>query len=326
MIKIPEYTDIKNAAQTILGHARITPMLESPVLNEISGAKVLIKPECLQVTGSFKFRGAFNAISGLSAEQRRSGVVACSSGNHAQGVAHAAQLLGASSTIVMPEDSPTIKLERTKAFGATVIMYDRENEDRDAIALKICEETGASFIHPFNHPLVVAGQGTIGLEIVEQAANAGHNTIDRVLVCTGGGGLTAGVSMAISHHFPNVKIHSVEPENFDDFRLSLESGTIQKNPKLTGSICDAIITESAGQMAFDISKNLLCEGLIVSDQEALDAVRFAFQELKVVAEPGGAVALAAMLKAGEKWSGETIACIISGGNIDPEMMARAIAD
>jgi len=328
MKNIPDYQDVLNAAERIRGSVTKTPLLQNQQLNNITGANIFIKPECLQRTGSFKFRGALNAISMIEISKRQYGVVACSSGNHAQGVAEAARLMDIRATIVMPHDSPIIKLERTRRSGAKVITYDRDRQDRDAIAGNICQDTGATYIHPFNNPNVIAGQGTTGLEIASQLQEQNQGkliNLNRALVCTGGGGLTSGLALALNHHFKNVKIHSVEPIGFDDYRRSLNAGERVENLDKSGSLCDALLTESPGEIGFQINRNLLAEGLAVSDEEALKAVKFAFHELKLVVEPGGAVALAALLKSGNKWSGETIVCIISGGNIDPQMMAMALA-
>lgn len=325
MVKIPTYQDVLAAAGCIEPVAIRTPLIENGMLNELTGARVFLKPECLQVTGSFKFRGAYNAISAMGEDPANGGVVTCSSGNHGQGVAQAANLLNRPATIVMPEDSPEIKVQRTMRSGAQIVTYDRERGDRDAIADEICKRENATFIHPYDNALVIAGQGTVGLEACEQVKARGEN-IDRVLVCTGGGGLTAGISLAVSEQFPNAKIHSVEPEGFDDYRRSLIEGEPVSNASKSGSVCDAVLTEKPGDVAFSINKDLLSEGLVVSDDEALGAVKFAFHELKLVVEPGGAVALAALLKAGQQWSDETIVCIISGGNIDPNMMQTALND
>jgi len=329
MKNIPDYQDVLNAAERIEHVVYNTPLLQNQQLNKKTGANVFIKPECLQRTGSFKFRGAYNAISMIENNRKKNGVVACSSGNHAQGVAEAARLLGINATIVMPDDSPVIKLERTRRSGAQVVTYHRENDDRDAIALNICEDTGATYIHPFNNPHVIAGQGTTGLEIARQLREheAGNGVqLNRALVCTGGGGLTSGLALALDYNFENIKIHSVEPEGFDDYSRSLSVGQRVENSNRSGSICDALLTESPGKIGFRINRGLLANGLVVSDQEALNAVKFAFHELKLVVEPGGAVALAALLNSDKKWSGESIVCIISGGNIDPQMMARALAE
>ncbi len=323
MENLVAYGDILKAAEVIEGVGVRTPLIENHVLSEITAARVFIKPENLQVTGSFKFRGAYNAISSLQENEGVEEIVACSSGNHAQGIAHAAKILGVGATIVMPQDSPLIKLERTRRSGAKVITYDRVSEDRDEIAKDICRQNSAVFVHPFENPLVIAGQGTVGLEICEQVSSLGEN-VDRVLVCTGGGGLTAGVAISVTHHYPGARIHSVEPEGFDDYRRSLIKNERVANAAKSGSVCDAIITEKPGVNSFAINSKLLDEGLCVSDAQALDAVKFAFHELKLVVEPGGAVALAALLSNAGKWRGETICCVISGGNIDPEMMGQAL--
>ena len=320
---LPAISDIRLAAERLAGRAVRTPLLASDVLDELTGARIFIKPECLQKTGSFKFRGAYNAISSLSEAERAFGVVACSSGNHAQGVAEAARLLGVAATIVMPADAPSIKIERTKRSGAQVVTYDRANEDRDAIAGEICKRTGAVEVHPYNNAQVIAGQGTCGLEIAEDIEKAGHSC-DRVLVCTGGGGLTAGVALAIHDRFPQAKIHTVEPEGFDDYRMSLEAGKRVGNERLSGSACDALLAPSPGEIGFAINRERIESGFVVSDEEAFEAMRFAFLELKLVVEPGGAVALAALLQAGRQFSGETIACILSGGNVDPSTYASIV--
>lgn len=321
--KPPVFADISAAAKRIEDRAVRTPLLECSALNEHASATVFIKPECLQRTGSFKFRGAYNTLSQMSETERQAGVIACSSGNHAQGVAMAAELFACPATIVMPSDAPRIKVERTRRSGADIIFYDRETEDRDQVTAEVIDEKGGTLVHPFNHPHVIAGQGTVGLEIAEDLNNMDQEP-DRVLVCTGGGGLTAGVALAIHQHYPTAKIHSVEPAGFDDYRRSLQSNSIEKNDQQTGSICDAVITPSPGSLGFEINAKILSEGLVVTDQDALKAVRFAFEELKLVVEPGGAVALAALLNAGQRWAGEVIVVIISGGNVDQEMFLRAL--
>ncbi len=321
--KIPSIDDVLAATKTLEGNVVRTPLLKSKVLDAITGANVFIKPESLQHTGSFKFRGALNAISNLADDKRPEGIIASSSGNHAQGIAAAAKMFGVSATIVMPHDAPLLKIERTKNHGADVVLYDREHEDRDEKARMVFEERGGSFIHPFNNFHVIAGQGTVGVEIAGDL-KSGANVLDRVLVCTGGGGLTAGVTLALKHHFPECHIHPVEPEGFDDYARSLKSGQREINDKTSGSVCDAIITPQPGEIGFEINRDALSEPIVISDQEALDAVKFAYHELKLVVEPGGAAALAGLLQAGQKWQGETIAIVISGGNIDPDLFARII--
>ena len=321
---IPTYQDILSAAQTIKGEAVRTPLMRCDALDAATGCKVFVKPENLQRTGSFKFRGAFNAISKLSDEERAKGVLANSSGNHAQGVGVASRLFNCASTIIMPEDAPVMKVERTKSFGAKVIHFDRATEDRELILEEVREQTGSTVVHPYNNAMVIAGQGTVGLEIAEDM-KAMDLPLDRVIACTGGGGLTSGVALSVKHHFPDVKVHSVEPVGFDDYKRSLESGKRERNATTAGSICDAIIAPSPGEIGFEINKELLHSGFVVTDDEALAAIKFAYEELKLVVEPGGAVALACALKHGREWEGETVAIILSGGNIDPEVFIRAIS-
>lgn len=320
---IPTYDDILSAAETIRGEAVRTPLLRCDALDEATGCKVFVKPENLQRTGSFKFRGAYNAISKLSDEERARGILANSSGNHAQGVGDASRAFGCASTIIMPADAPVMKVERTKALGSKVIHFDRASQDREAILTRVREETDSIVVHPYNNAMVIAGQGTVGLEIVEDIKALGLQ-LDRITVCTGGGGLTAGIALSINQHFPNAKVHSVEPENFDDYKRSIESGKRERNASTAGSVCDAIIAPSPGAIGFEINKTLLHSGLVVTDNEALAAIRFAYQELKMVVEPGGAVALAGVLKYGKDWAGDTVALVLSGGNVDPDIFVKAI--
>lgn len=314
--------DIEAAARTLDGFATRTPILRNTALDEAAGGTVLIKPENLQRSGSFKFRGAYNCLSQIAQADRPKGVVACSSGNHAQGVALAAKLLGLPATIVMPADAPAVKLSRTKAFGATVIPYDRAQEDREQIAAKVCAETGGTFVHPYNDPAVIAGQGTVGLELAAQA-QALCLQLDDVLVCTGGGGLSSGVALALAHTTPRTVFHTVEPAGFDDYKRSLEARTLLSNAHKSGSICDALMSESPGEIGFSILRQLAGRGLIVSDEEVLEAVAFAFGELKLAVEPGGAAALAAVLSGKLDLKGRTAGIVITGGNVDPHMLLRA---
>jgi threonine dehydratase len=321
--KVVSIEDIEAAASRIQGEAVVTPLLRHPALDERAGAQVFIKPECLQRSGSFKFRGAFNCLSQIDISVRANGVVACSSGNHAQGVAASAQLLGMPATIVMPADAPVIKLERTRAFGAEVVTYDRENEDREAIAARLCAETGATFVHPFNDPAVIAGQGTVGLEMARQAEELGVQ-FDDVLACTGGGGLSSGIALALAFKSPSTRFHTVEPELFDDYKRSLEAGALLSNAAKSGSICDALLSETPGEIGFSILRQLAAEGVTVSDDEVLNAVAFAFTELKLVVEPGGAAALAAVLSGKLPVKNKTIGLVLTGGNIDPQMLLKAL--
>ncbi len=320
---LPEFKDIEKAARRIEGFAVVTPVIESPKLNEITGGRILIKAECLQRTGSFKFRGAWNMISKLDAKKAKGGVVAYSSGNHAQGVAAAAQIKGLPALIVMPADTPKIKQDNTRSYGAEVVTYDRATESREAIAERYVKERHAVMVPPFEHADIIAGQGTAGLELAEEATARGIR-LDDVLVCCSGGGLTAGVALAMAALQPQARVHSVEPAGFDDYARSLKSGKIEKNPRASGSICDALMSPSPGDMTFVINKRLLGEGFAVTDAEAADAVRFAFEVLKIVLEPGGAVALAAVLSGKIDATGKAIGVIASGGNCDPGLYARIL--
>lgn len=318
-------SDILAAQARLEGVARVTPMLESPFLSELAGRRVLVKPECLQRTGSFKFRGGWSAVSALTDEQRRAGVIAYSSGNHAQGVAHAAELHGAPAVIVMPNDAPALKLANTRDHGAEVVLYDRPNrESREVVGQKLAEERGLTLIRPYDEPMVIAGQGTCGLEIAEQARTLGVEKAD-VLVCCGGGGLTSGIALALEAEAPNLRVRPVEPADYDDTGRSLAAGERLSIDDPDPSICDAIVTPTPGELTFPILHRLCGPGLSVTDEEALMAVAQIFLRLKLVAEPGGAVAMAAALFRKEEIEGDTVICTISGGNTDPAMFARAIA-
>lgn len=316
--------DIRAARQRLQGVARITPMLESPFINKLAGRRVLIKAECLQKTGSFKFRGGWSAVSALPEADRESGVIAYSSGNHAQGVAHAAELHGIPAVIIMPADAPALKLANTRAHGAEVVTYDRDNnESREGIGEELAKSRGLTLIRPYDEPMVMAGQGTCGLEIAEQAHALGVREAD-VLVCCGGGGLTSGIATALEAEAPGLRVRPVEPEAGDDTVRSLVAGERVSIPTPVRSICDAIVTPCPGELTFPVIKRLCGPGLLVSDAEALNAVAQAFLRLKVVAEPGGAVALAAALFRGDQIDSDTVICTISGGNTDPAMFARAL--
>jgi len=299
---------------------RQTPLLSSPFLDEIAGRKLLVKPERLQHTGSFKFRGAYSALSGMDEAARARGVIAFSSGNHAQGVALAARMHGTTATIIMPADAPEMKIENTMALGAEVVLYDRATEDRDEIGTRLSAERGLTPVKPFDEPLVIAGQASVGLEIAAQCEALEAD----VLVPCGGGGLTSGVALALSEARPHWRVHPVEPEGFDDATRSLISGQREENTRRDGSICDAIITPSVGEITFPILREHCAPGIVVSEDEALQAMALAFSRLKIVVEPGGAVALAAALFHGSKLSGDTVIAVASGGNVDAEMFARAV--
>jgi threonine dehydratase len=322
---LPDFSDVEAAAARLEGHAVHTPVLESPRLNGLTGGRILVKAECLQRTGSFKFRGAWNCISQIDVKKNPGGVVAYSSGNHAQGVAAAAQIKGLPALIVMPSDTPKIKQDNTRGFGAEVVTYDRASESREEIAAYHCQQRAAVMVPPFDHPDVIAGQGTAGLELAEEAAARGV-VLDDVLVCCSGGGLTAGIALAMEAKSPATKVHSVEPAGFDDTARSLRSGLREKNPKASGSICDALLTPQPGELTFAINRRLLGEGYAVTDAEAAEAVRFAFEVLKIVVEPGGAVALAAVLSGKIATRDRVIGVIASGGNCDAELYARILRD
>ncbi len=315
---------IEAAAARLSGHARRTPLLGSPFLDEIAGRRVLVKAECLQHTGSFKFRGAWSAISALPPAERARGIIAFSSGNHAQGVAAAARLHGVPAVIIMPADAPAAKVAGTRGLGAEVVPYDRATEDRDALGDRLARERGLVLIKPFDNPEVIAGRGSCGLEIAEQAASAGVEDAD-VLVCCGGGGLTSGIALALEARAPGLRVRPAEPEGFDDVRRSLASGRIERNAAMSGNICDAIVTPQPGELTFPIMNRLCGPGLAVTEDEALRAMALAFRHLRIVAEPGGAVALAAALFRGDALQGDAVICTVSGGNVDPAVFARALA-
>jgi threonine dehydratase len=315
--------DIDAAARVIAPYAVRTPLLSPPVLNERVGTRVFLKPEMLQRTGSFKFRGAFNKLSSIPLESRGGGVVAFSSGNHAQGVAHAAQLLNMRATIVMPSDAPLSKRERTKAYGAEVVLYDRDREDREAIAADIAGKRGATLVRPYDDPHVIAGQGTVGREIAEDMAALGIAP-DIVVAPASGGGLVAGVATAIKARFPQATVMSAEPEGFDDHARSLRAGKREPHHAEGRTICDALMASIPGEITFAINSRLLAQGLTASDAEVGAAVGFAFRELKLVVEPGGAVGLAALLAGRIDVKGKNVVIVLSGGNVDADLFARLI--
>ena len=279
--------------------------------------------EVAQRTGSFKFRGAYNKISALTAQEKSAGVVAFSSGNHAQGVAHAAQLLGVAATIVMPADAPAIKLRNTRAYGAAVVTYGRDSEDREEIGRDIAVRSGAALVKPFDDPYIIAGQGTVGLEIVEQTVEMGCRP-DAVVGPVGGGGLIAGVGLGLDARMPEIPLFGVEPEDFDDTRRSLDSGRREANPPGRRSICDALLATSPGKATFALNRERLEACLTVSDKDVQTAMAAAFVHLKIVVEPGGAVALATVLSGRVACRDRTVVVVASGGNVDPDTFAAAI--
>ena len=320
-----EISDVEAAARRLEDVAIRTPLIENATLNEQTGGRILLKPECLQRTGSFKIRGAYNLLSQLSPEQAQRGVVAWSSGNHAQGVACAAGLLGIHAAIVMPEDAPAPKLDNTRKLGGEVITYDRYTGDREQIAREIAAERGAELVPSYDHEHIIAGQGTVGLEIAEQSMQM-ELPADQVLICCGGGGLTAGSAIALKDRLPGIRVHTVEPETFDDTARSIEAGERLSVDPSARSICDALQSPSPGNLTFPIIQELTGPGITVSDDEVRDAMRFAFRHLKLVIEPGGAVALAAVLSGKLDVAGITTAVVISGGNVDIELFAGIQAE
>lgn len=320
----PDFAALEDAARRIAGLAVVTPLLESSLLNAALGGRLLVKAEPLQRTGSFKFRGAYNRISRLTAEERKRGVVAFSSGNHAQGVAAAAQIVGTPAVIVMPSDAPAIKVANTRAYGAEVVAYDRWRESREKIGRRITTERGAVLVPPYDDFHVIAGQGTVGLEIAAQARQLGVG-LDAVLACASGGGLVAGIALAMERLAPTTQVYVCEPAGFDDHARSLAGGSRVSNPPGGNSICDALLSPSPGDITFAINSRLLRGGLVVSDDEVLKAMAVAFRDLKIVVEPGGAVGLAAVLSGKLPIEGRTIAVVCSGGNVDASTFARALA-
>jgi threonine dehydratase len=315
--------DIDAAAQVLAPFAVRTPLLSPPVLCERVGTRVFLKPEMLQRTGSFKFRGAFNKLSSIPLNARAGGVVAFSSGNHAQGVAAAAQILNMQATIVMPSDAPLSKRERTKAYGAEVVLYDRDREDREAIANDIAGQRGATLVRPYDDPFVIAGQGTVGREIAEDMAALGI-TPDIVVAPVSGGGLIAGIATAVKARYPRAMLMSAEPEGFDDHARSLRSGKREPHRAEGRTICDALMASIPGEITFAINSRLLAQGLVASDTEVGAAVGFAFRELKLVVEPGGAVGLAALLAGRIDVGGKNVVIVLSGGNVDADLFAKLI--
>lgn len=319
----PTLDDLQAAAARIAPTARRTPLVESPLLNARLGLRLLIKAEPLQRTGSFKFRGAMNVLTGLDEATRRRGVVAFSSGNHAQAVAHAAQIYGVPAVIVMPADAPALKIANTRAYGAEVVLYDRWTEDREAIGKKLEAERGLHLVRPFDDPRIVAGQGTAGLEIVAQCAELGV-VPDAVLVNCSGGGLAAGVAIAVKAALPDARVHPCEPAAFDDLRRSLISGKRESNSPDARSQCDALLSPTPGVMTFKVAQALLAAGLVADDAEVDRGMRAAFEYFKLVVEPGGAVSVACAVLGKVPGQPKTIVAIASGGNVDADAYAAAL--
>jgi threonine dehydratase len=320
---LPTAADVDAAAERLAGVAVRTPLISSPVLDSLTGGRVFLKPETLQRTGSFKFRGAYNKLCSLARGRQCAGVVAFSSGNHAQGVAAAAKLLNIPAVIVMPRDAPRPKRERTAALGAEVVLYDREREDREAISRRIAASRGAVLVPPYDDPLVIAGQGTTGREMAEDVAHLGL-TLDYVIANASGGGLTAGIALAVKARMPEARIYTAEPEGFDDHARSFRSGRRERNAVVSGTMCDALMSQTPGELTFEVNRVLVADGVTATETEVARAVSFAFHELKLVVEPGGAVALAALLAGTLDIVGKTAAVVLSGGNIDPALFARLV--
>ena len=315
---------IYDAYGRLSGNIRKTPILSSPFLDKIAGKRLLIKAECLQHTGSFKYRGAWSAISALDWKSPLRGVIAYSSGNHAQAVAAVAKSFGLSAVIVMPSDAPKLKIENTIYYGAEVILYDRESESREEIGSYIAKKRGLSLIRPYDDPFVIAGQGTLGIEMIEQLDQMGVKKSD-ILVCCGGGGLSAGVTLALNDRAPDLTVRPCEPEFFDDTTRSLKSGKRESNEGGHNSICDAILTPTPGENTFPILKEFSGSGLVVSDDEVLEAMFESYLRLKLVIEPGGAVALASALYRKQEIKGDTVVAIVTGGNVDFETLKLAFS-
>jgi threonine dehydratase len=321
---LPTAADVRAAAARIASHARRTPLLAETPLDGLTGGRILLKVETLQHTGSFKFRGAYNRLCQLDSAQRRAGVVAFSSGNHAQGVAAAARLLGIPATIVMPADAPRVKMRNTLALGAAIVEYDRDTQSREEIAARLAAERGAVLVPSFDDPDIIAGQGTVGLEIAEQSARIGHPP-DDVVVCCSGGGLVAGIALAIGDTLPAARVWSAEPAAFDDYRRSLTAAERVRNPAGGRSICDALLAPTPGELTFEINRHRLAGGLAATDEEVRRAIAYAARVLKLVVEPGGAVALSCILAGHLDVGGRTVAVVLSGGNVDDEMLREVLS-
>jgi threonine dehydratase len=326
-MRLPTFSDVTAAAARLGGVAVATPLLRSAELDRQCGATVLLKAEPLQRTGSFKFRGAYNRLAQLNDSERRTGVVAWSSGNHAQGVAAAAAMLGIPATIVMPADAPAIKVERTRGYGADIVTYDRATADREAIARDIAAHKRAIIVPSYDDPHVIAGQGTIGLEVMNQARALGLS-VDAIIAPASGGGLIAGIGLAARAISADVALFTAEPAGYDDHRLSLIAGARQRNTSTANAFCDALLTSTPGELTWAWNGKTLSGGYAVSDDAVREAMAWAFEALKIVVEPSGAAALAA-LRAGHhpRSAGPavaTVVVILSGGNVDRATFRAAL--
>jgi threonine dehydratase len=322
--QLPTSADVDAAARLLKGVAVRTPLINSPALDERLGGKVFLKAETLQRIGAFKFRGAYNKLSSIPADKRAAGVVAYSSGNHAQGVAAAAKIFNMPALMVMPKDAPRSKRERTAALGAQIVLYDRDTENREEIGRKLAQERGATLVPPYDDRFVIAGQGTVGVEIVEDLAALGLQA-DVITAGISGGGLTSGITLAVKARSPKTQIVTTEPEGFDDTARSLRSGKHERNTKISGTICDALMAPTPGELTFPILHGAGSRGVAVSDAEVGQAIAYAFHELKLVVEPGGAVGLAALLTGKIDAKGKVAVAVLSGGNIDADLFAKLVA-
>ncbi|MEK1886611.1 MAG: threonine/serine dehydratase [Phyllobacterium sp.] len=316
--------DVEAAAGRLRGQLASTRLVESEALNAKYRARVLFKPECLQRTGSFKFRGAYNRISQFTEADRGRGIIAYSSGNHAQGVASSARLFGIDAVIIMPSDAPQTKIANTRSYGAEVVLYDRYNQSREEVATPFIEDRGMILVPPYDDPSIMAGQGTIGLELVSEAKERGLE-IDDLFVPTGGGGLISGISVAVKAGSPGTRIWGAEPENFDDLRRSLIAGERVANEAGHRSICDAILTPQPGELTFPINKHNLAGAIAVPDSAVRTAMRDAANYLKLIVEPGGCVAFAALASGEVDIEGKTVVVVLSGGNVDLDIYSGLIA-
>ena len=314
-----QFTDIQAAAARLAGVAHRTPILTSTTLNQRLGCEVFLKAENLQRMGAFKFRGGYNAINALSDAERARGVLAFSSGNHAQAVALAARLHGCKVTILMPSDAPQMKLDATRGYGAEVITYDRYKEDRNALSKQLCEERNAVMIPPYDYLPVMAGQGTCGLEIAQDVPN-----LDALIVCTGGGGFLSGSTVAAKALQPNIQVFGAEPEAGNDAQQSLRAGKIV-SIAVPQTICDGQQTQSIGVHPFEVIRTQVTDILTTPDATVVEAMRFAFERMKIVLEPSGACALAALMHNRERFAGKRVAVTLSGGNIDLARFAALLA-
>lgn len=323
-LALPKYADVCAAAERLAGRAVRTPLLESPWLNARIGGRLLVKAEPLQRTGAFKFRGAYNCISQLDAAARKRGVVAYSSGNHAQAVAAAAHMLGAPAVIVMPNDAPAVKVAGTRRYGAEIVSYDRATEDRAALAEGLARDKGATLVRPYEDCDVIAGQGTVGLEIAAEC-RVRDIAPDFVVVPAGGGGLMAGCALALSAELPDAALYTAEPSDYDDHARSFAAGARQRVRDMSAAtLCDALLPEQPGERTFAINSSRVAGGVTADDDAVLGAMAAAFHELKLVVEPGGAAALAAVLNGALETTDKTVVVVASGGNVDPDVFRMAL--